>query len=942
MKKYIILIFCLGILGFQTGYGQDTSTNNSEYTTYVYGVCGMCKETIEGAANSVKGVKSAVWDMETGILTAEISSSFDESRLHKAIVKVGYDTALMKAEDDDYNSLHVCCKYRDPEVMADHGDFDDIHTIGVSGNCDMCKENIENAALSLPTVQYATYSIANQELYVQSIGDFNIVELHQKVAAAGYDTDQLIADANAYAELPNCCQYRDPEAHKLHMDERGTTVSGTVYQDTPTGRKPLDLAEVTTLDGEYFAITDNDGNFELELPEPTMEIIISYIGFTPDTILVSRGTEIDAVLSDIKNLKEIVVTYRKKTSGVSSLSTIMTYQIDEAELLKAACCNLAESFETLPAVDVATTDAVTGTRQIKMLGLAGPNISYTQENVPILTGLSSIQGLTLIPGTWIAGMQLNQSIGSVSNGYESVSGQINVQLQNSETMDPVFLNLFANESGRFEGNAHLGHRFSEKLGTALLLHGNLRTRELDRNNDGFMDSNTGDGFSVVNRWDYNSFKNIVLHGGIKYAQMTNKAGQLSTLDVPELWKANTDIDNFNVWVKGGYVSSGNKHQSIAIKMNYDNYNQLSEFGKRVYSGKQDRLHGQLLYQNIIGTTDHDIIAGVGVNYRNSAETLEIMNYNIEELVPHAFAEYTYKYRDIFSAVIGARYDQHNLYGGFFTPRLHMRYNLDNGVTFRFSAGQARRTASILAENFSVLASGRSFSIAGDDSSTPYGLPIIQSNNFSLGAIYNWDLFGEESSLSVDYFFTHFDKNVIVDFDKDINALNIYNQKDKSRGHNVQVQWDFRPMERFDIRLAYKWQLLELGYVDGLREAPFTPNHRAFLNMAYSTRNKWTFDGTFNLIGAQRIPDTYMLPEAMQMDERAPAYVRINAQISKEIFDGFLAYVGVENLTGYQQEYAIINAQNPFSDSFDASLIWGPTMGRDIYAGIRYTIVKRKK
>lgn len=940
MKKYILLFLMLGFIGLNDVSAQEPS--ETEYTTYVYGVCEMCKTTIEENALKVKGVKSAEWDIETGILTAEVEATFDESQLHKAINKVGYDTELSQATEEDYNSLHVCCKYRDPVVMADHGDFEDIHSIGVSGNCEMCKERIEEAALELATIQYANYVIAEQQLYVRSKGDFNVNELHQKIASVGHSTDQLLADESAYENLPNCCHYHEPDTHNHQVHERGTSVSGTVYQTDGVDRTPLELAEVMTIDGENFAITDESGNFEMELPTESTEIIVSYIGYTPDTILVTWGTEIEAELSTVKSLKEVVVTYRKRTSNVSSLETIKTFQIDDSELLKAACCNLAESFETLPAVDVATTDAVTGTRQIKMLGLAGPNISYTQENVPILTGLASIQGLSLIPGTWISGMQLNQSIGSVSNGYESVSGQINVQLRNSETMDPLFLNLFANESGRFEGNAHIGHQFSEKLGTALLLHGNTRNREIDRNDDGFMDTNTGNGFSVLNRWDYNSFKNLVLHGGVKYAQMTNKAGQIQSLDVPNLWRANTDVDNFNAWAKIGYVSTNNKHQSVALKLNYDYYNQLSEFGNRAYSGKQDRMHGQLLYQNIIGTDDHDIIAGVGLNYRNSSENLGILAYDIEEIVPHVFAEYTYHFQDIFSAVAGLRYDQHNLFGGFITPRLHMKYNFDNGVTVRTALGQARRTASILSENFSVLASSRDFIVADSDSNTPYGLPIIQSNNFSIGALYHWDFLGQESTLSFDYFFTLFDQNVIVDYDKDVAALNIYNQKEKSRSHNFQAQWDFSPLERFDIRLAYKWQLLELGYENGLREAPFTPNHRAFLNLAYSTQNKWAFDATFNLIGTQRIPDTEMLPEHMRMADNSPAYARINAQISKDIFDGFNLYVGVENLTGYQQEYAIINAENPFSDSFDASLIWGPTMGRDIYAGIRYTIVKRKK
>ncbi len=954
MNKFIYLCLCLCMVAFQGITAQNTEQNTRQntatvhesentYSTLVYGICGMCKSRIEKAANTVEGVKSADWDIATRILTLEIDSIFDESQLHKAVNAVGHDTELSKAGQKAYNALDDCCKYRDPEVMADHGRDEGIYSIGVSGNCDMCKARIEEAAETMQAVNNATFDIEKQRLYVSADSNFNIVNLHEVISAAGHDTDQLIADEEAYENLPQCCQYRDPDAHHSHLEDRGNTVSGTVYQMISGERMPLDRAEVRLLGSDDFVFTDADGNFEIELPTESAQLIISFLSYTPDTIPVSRGSEIEAHLSSYANLQEVVISYRKKTSGVSSLETIKTFRVDDSELLKAACCNLSESFETLPAVDVATTDAVTGTRQIKMLGLAGPNISYSQENLPILRGLSAVQGLSLIPGPWISGMQINQSVGSVSNGYESVSGQINVQLRNPETMDPLYVNVYGNEEGRIEGNVHFGHMFNKKVGTAVLLHGNMRMREIDRNKDGFMDATTGDGFAVLNRWKYNSFKNIVIHGGLKYAEKNTIAGQVSELDRPNLWRAHTDVNDFNAWAKIGYVFTDNKFQSIAVKMNYGNYSQINDFGNRLYSGKQDRFHGQLLYQNIIGSEDHEIRGGVGINYRHSLESLGAMNYDIEEIVPHIYAEYTYTYEDIFSAVLGARYDQHNIYGGFFTPRLHLKYNLDNGITFRLAVGQARRTASVLSENISFLASARDIVIKTpeNNSSMAYGLPQIKSDNFSFSTVYRWDFLGNESTLSLDYFYTQFDQNVIVDYDKNIHQVNIYSQKEDSRSHNVQLQWDFRPLERFDVRLAYKWQVLKLGYASGLREAPFTPNHRGFLNLAYSTRDKWKFDMTFNLTGSQRIPDTYMLPEDMQMPERSPAFLRINAQISKEIFDGFVLYAGAENLTGYQQEYAIIGADNPFSDTFDASLIWGPIMGRNLYMGIRYTILEKK-
>lgn len=941
MKKQLNLILLLCLISVQTLIAQEVNKKDSNYSTFVYGVCGECKARIETAALTVEGVDSADWVIDTRILTVKIDSTFDASRLHQAINEVGHDTELSKASDDAYKALDDCCSYRDPEVLAEHGDFPEIYDIGVSGNCTMCKARIEAAAKELKTVINATYDIEKQRLYVSTTEDFKINELHQKIAAAGHDTDQLIADQVAYNNLPQCCSYRNSDTHRHMMEERGKTVSGTVYKIMDGKKIPLEYADIYTLKENNATYTDEKGHFTLELPTASAQIVVSYLGYVPDTILVSRGSVIAAHLSQNSTLKEVVVTYRRQTTGISKISTIKTYQVDDSELLKAACCNLAESFQTLPAVDVAITDAVTGTRQIKMLGLAGPNLAFSQELLPIFKGLAAIQGLTLIPGPWIAGMQINQSVGSVSNGYQGVSGQINLQLRKPQSMDPVYVNLYGSEDGRYEGNINLAHKFNKNLSTALLLHGHKRSRELDRNGDGFMDMKTGDGIGLLNRWHYSDYKSVESQLGIKYAQSNSVAGQISTLDVPKLWRANTEVEDLNVWGKLGFIFPDNMYESVAIKMSYDRFRQRSEFGDRLYVGNQDYLHVQALYQNYIGNENNELRGGLGINYRNSQEEFAALDYSIKEVIPHLFGEYTYHYKDIFSAVLGMRYDLHNLYGGFFTPRLHLKYNFAGGITLRMAAGQARRTASILAENISVMASSRTIDINGSENGLPYELPLIKTDNLAFSTIYRWNAFGNDATLSFDYFFTYFENNVIVDYDQDAHEVHIYKQKDNSRSHNVQVQWDFRPVERFDVRIAYKWQLLKLGYASGLREAPFTPNHRAFINLAYATQNDWKFDLTFNLTGPQRIPDTDELPEILQMKAESPAFLQINSQISKQIFDGFVAYLGVENLTGYQQDYAIINAKNPFSDTFDASLIWGPVSGRNVYLGIRYTIIENK-
>lgn len=923
--------------------------SQTTYTTEVLGVCGMCEVRIEKAANELPFIIDAEWDVTSFQLTATVSDNFDETALHNAITAVGHDTELKLAGTESYNNLHGCCKYRDAQVLIDHGIDPYNLTIHVSGVCDMCKERIEEAANSLSFVKASDYSVEQQELKIFFIPGENELSnvqamdlIAKKVAGVGHDAGDYKASDEDYNNLHGCCKYRNEEVlkdHGMKLPSVSSTITGYAMEETEKGKQPLPFADIFTPDKKHFTSTDEKGYFELEVPADSVYVVINYVGYTPDTILARSGFENEVVLSNVGSLEEVVVTYDKKTSGVSSLNTIKTFKVDEGEFLKAACCNLAESFETLPAVDVAVTDAVTGTRQIKMLGLSGPNILYTREQIPFLNGLSSTQGLNLIPGTWIEGMNLNQGIGSISDGYQSVSGQIDLELRKPESMDPVFLNIYGNEGGRFEANAHLAHRFSEKLSTGLLLHGNIRNRELDRNNDGFQDATTGNGFIALNRWKYHSQKNLMGQAGIKYANSNTNAGQLTSLEVPRLWRSNTNIREIQAWAKAGYILPNSPNSSVAIRLGANSFEQQSSYGNRTYDGTQDNFHAKLLYQGIIGNPNHKIRTGLGLDIENTEEQLQELNFIKSEVVPSAFAEYTLDIGNAFSAVAGLRYDIHNIYEDFLTPRLHLRYSFDFGLDLRAAAGQARRMPSVIAENISFLASARSLQLNSDQSFQPYGLPMIKSNNFSVSADYNWVLFDNEASLGLDYFHTAFDENIIVDMDADINQLQIYAQNGRSLSQNLQAQFDFRPVDRLDIRLAYKWQQLQLGYEDGLRLAPFTPSDRGFLNAAYETKNKWAFDITFNLTGPQRIPDTDALPGSKQMDAQSPTFLTINSQVSKEFFPGFTAYMGVENLTNYQQEYAIINAEAPFSDNFDASLIWGPMMGRNVYLGIRYTIVE---
>jgi len=231
----------------------------------------------------------------------------------------------------------------------------------------------------------------------------------------------------------------------LFLSAQQDTLQGVVAEENEKGKvSPLVGVNVYWLGTTIATQTDENGVFSIQCLHETHSLVISYVGYQPDTVRIENHEYVSIILKNANQLEGIEITYRKKTTEISYLDPIKTQEISEEELFKAACCNLSESFETTPSVDVSFTDAVTGTRQIQMLGLAGGYTVVSQENVPYVRGLASSLGLSFIPGTWIESIQLTKGVGSVVNGFESRAGQINTELKRPETSEKLYLNAYLN------------------------------------------------------------------------------------------------------------------------------------------------------------------------------------------------------------------------------------------------------------------------------------------------------------------------------------------------------------------------------------------------------------------------------------------------------------------------------------------------------------------
>lgn len=725
----------------------------------------------------------------------------------------------------------------------------------------------------------------------------------------------------------------------LHVSAQKTSkyINGRVMEK---GEEfPLPGASVFWLQTTKGGITNGEGYFKIPKSKETDILVISYTGYQSDTIKVS-GNNLEIYLSSSVELKEVEVVSRQKTTTIGFMEPIKIQKIGEGELQKAACCNLSESFETNPSVDVSFTDAVTGTRQIQMLGLAGPYTQITRENMPDIRGLSAIYGLTYTPGPWVSSIHLIKGTGSVVNGYESIAGQIDVNLWKPADMDRLYLNLFANQEGRFEANANTKFDVGKKWSSAVLLHGKTNQIRNDMNNDGFMDMPVGNNFIGVNRWEY-QIEGGCIEIGVKATYVDQLGGQSNYQKKDkysnQIWGMQNLTKRFEAWSKTGKVFKDKPYKSFGLQLSGIYHDQTSIFGLREYNGKQQSFYANFIYQSIISNTDHKFKVGSSFIYDDYQESFHAVDYFNSEIVPGIFAEYTYNWNDRFNLVAGLRGDYSNQYGAFMTPRLHLRYLMTENLVVRASAGRGQRTARIISENIGFLSSGRIYDIQSNDNSLPYGLNAEVAWNYGLNLSWEFELDYRNGIISFDFYRTDFQNQIVVDMDSDVRKVSFYNLNGSSISNSFQAQFDYELIKRLDMRLAYRWYDVKTTYGDELLSKPFVATHRAFANFAYETRNNWKFDATINWQGQKRIPSTIDNPVEYQRAGKSPDFFLLNAQITKVWNEKFDVYLGVENLLNYRQEDPIIAADQPFSEFFDASMVWGPVFGRNIYIGLRYRI-----
>lgn len=683
--------------------------------------------------------------------------------------------------------------------------------------------------------------------------------------------------------------------------------------------------------------SDANGFFELMQKNGNKNLVVSYIGYTTSVIPVTDTSKpLKVILVGEVTLQEVVVSERKMGTIASRTSVLQTQKITYDEICRAACCNLAESFETNPSVDVSYSDAATGARQIKLLGLAGTYVQMLTENYPNFRGAASLYGLDYVPGAWMGSIQVSKGTSSVKNGYEALAGQINVEFKKPPTADIFSVNLFGSDAGRYEGNADASWHINDKVSTGLLVHYSNDKMQHDGNDDGFLDNPLKEQVNVMNRW-YHKLDKYVAQYGARYLHESRTGGQdTKHHNFVDPYRVHLNTNRAELFTKQAYIIDKEKVESVAMILSGSYHEQKSMYDRTPYNVYQKNVYASLLYEKEFSPA-HALSTGLSMNYDGFDENLRqdgVENlYDRTEIVPGAYVQYTYNWSDKLTVLAGIRADYSSLYDFFVTPRLHVKYNPFDWFHIRASAGKGFRTANVLAENNFLLASSRKMRIADN-------LDQEEAWNTGLNLSFYIPLFGKELTVNGEWYYTNFLKQVVVDMDSDPHAVSFYNLDGKSYSNSFQIEATYPFFRGFTLTAAYRYTDAKTDYKDAngvvsRLKKPLVSDYKGLVTASYQTPlKKWQFDltGQFNGGGRMPVPDkTNPL-----WDTDFKAYTVVNAQITK-YFRRWSIYVGAENLFDFKQSHPIIDPENPRGDNFDGSMVWGPVHGRKIYAGLRFNI-----
>lgn len=725
----------------------------------------------------------------------------------------------------------------------------------------------------------------------------------------------------------------------------GQNIKGVV---TDHSKQALPGANVHWINTTKGTATDSTGRFELSDADiRDRRLIASYVGYISDTLPINRQTEVTFRLTEESSLGEVVVRGSRPDSYISSINPIKTEVITSGELSKGACCDLAGCFNTSGAVQPATTNVITNSQELRILGLSGIYNQVLFDGMPIIQGLSYTYGISAIPGPLVQNIFVAKGANSVIQGHESISGQINVEPKEPGNADKLLLNAYLNSflESKFNAiySADIGKRKEWKSLTAF--HTVQPARKVDRDEDSFLDLPRLTRYMFYHKLKYRDDNSWGWSSriGVMYTNEQRVGGQLDFNPEIDQGSSNVYGQTVNIIQPTLYTKTGyrfNDHQAVTLLMSGYFQRQTSWFGETQYHADQINLWGTLQWEQHWGT-NHDLKTGLSFRRTRLDEDISFTanplnksyqgSYLYDELVPGAFAENTFRwFSDKLTWIAGARVDHHNEFGWYFTPRSLLKYDFSANTTVRFSSGYGWRRAYIFPENINLLASQR-------DVIFQENLKPEEAINIGLNALQRFSFQHVLGYISADFYQTRFINQIFPDYNTDPTKALLTNYTGTSLSNGLQVDLDLNLYERVNFKASYNFLEVYRETESGKTLLPFVPRNKVLTSFSYKPLNeKWHVDLNAHWYGIQQLPETSGLPDDLKRPSQSDSYTVINLQYTRN-WRRLEMYVGVENLLDFRQKRPIISWQDPYSPYFDTSSVWGPTQGIEGYVGLRYRL-----
>ena len=756
-------------------------------------------------------------------------------------------------------------------------------------------------------------------------------------------------------------------------------VVGTVLDDKGY---PLVGANVYWAGTTVGVATDLDGRFDLQEVKTTNLLVSSFMGYHNDTTEVHSHGPLTIVLVSDLVLEEVSIVERKMAVLRSRISPLQTETITGEALCMAACCNLSESFETSASVDVAYSDAATGAKQIRLLGLSGTYVQMLTENTPNIRGLAQAFGMEYIPGPWMEAIQVSKGTSSVLNGYEAIAGQINVEYLKPQTQDPISLNAMISTETHAEVNASGSWDLNDNQSMGILFHAQNMSLELDHNHDGFLDMPKNTNMNLLNRWyaKTGNYTGQFLVRGL----YDHRVGGFTKEAIDAISPYAIDLNTYRIdgFMKNGYIFNNELGTSIGIIASASYHHHQNSYGSRHWNATQTNAYLNAIFQTSFDDYasdpweehEHKLSAGLSVNYDKYDEELLLTSYalparyhylNRWEVTPGAFAEYTYTYKDKVTLLAGIREDYSSTYGFFTTPRMNLRFAPFEWWTLRGSVGLGYRSPNAIADNAAYLPSNRVYYFDAGN------LAQERSMNTGISTVFYIPMGKRDLQLSGEYYYTKFLDGVIADMDRSLHGITLYNMHDVDGAqyfsHNWQVEANMEILRGWSMTTAFRYTDVkqtsfnsEVGEYQ-LRDKPLQNKFKGIVTMSYQTPLKtWQFDLTAQFNGEGRMPDGFVVPEGSKQYKIRNGqiyhkwYPQLLGQVTK-FFRTWSIYLGAENMTNFTQDSPIVGERvsgnkamkheakgehgfvDPSSANYDASMIWAPIHGWKMYLGFRWSL-----